>query len=200
MLGSHLTRLKLVAVGDPLPPSVLESWRKVIRSACESVVDQLDLVSYRFPSLDTIEASLLTGALAQDVGGHILAVTGADLRDTDDGDWPGFMFGGKDVRNDVAVVSTSRLSSARQTVFHERVLKVALHELGHNLGLEHHYSFEPSADGGYCPMSKGDYNGYGERGYVRAVIDGRGLGFCRRCRLALGELAKVFRSGSRGDE
>ena len=67
------------------------------------------------------------------------------------------------------------------------LLKVALHELGHNFGLLHHYGHDKAEDGAYCPMTKGDFNRFGERAYVRAVIDARGFRFCRGCETFLRE-------------
>lgn len=32
-----------------------------------------------------------------------------------------------------------------------------------------------------CPMSKGEFNRFVLKGYVRAVVDGRGLRFCGEC-------------------
>ncbi len=125
------------------------------------------------------------------MGGHILGVTGADLYDSSRDDFFSFMFGGKDNSNDVAVVSTRRLQGDGAEVSPElagaRLLKVAIHELGHNFGLLHHYGHDKADDGAYCPMTKGDFNRFGERAYVRAVIDARGFRFCRGCETFLRE-------------
>jgi hypothetical protein len=66
-------------------------------------------------------------------------------------------------------------------LFINRTTKVALHEVGHNLGLTDHASYKPAEDGSLCPMSRGEYNKFGYRGYVRAIVDGRGLEFCDEC-------------------
>ena len=66
-------------------------------------------------------------------------------------------------------------------LFIDRTTKVALHEVGHNLGLTDHASFKPATDGSLCPMSRGEFNKFGYRGYVRAIVDGRGLKFCNEC-------------------
>ena len=63
----------------------------------------------------------------------------------------------------------------------DRTTKVALHEVGHNLGLTDHVSYKPAPDGSLCPMSRGEFNKFGYRGYVRAIVDGRGLNFCDEC-------------------
>ena len=65
--------------------------------------------------------------------------------------------------------------------FIDRTTKVALHEVGHNFGLTDHASFKPAPDGALCPMSRGEFNKFGYRGYVRAIVDGRGLKFCDEC-------------------
>ena len=156
--------------------------RERVDSAFSNSITETDIVDYEVPAIDTIAAGLLTGALEEEIGGHILGVTDVDLYDNDPIDGPEFLFGGKDNRNDVAVVSTRRLGSGDPEVGIRRVLKVGLHELGHNFGLVHHYRTRRGRGGGLCPMTKGDFNRFGERAYVRAVIDQRGMGFCERCR------------------
>ena len=177
-----LDRLKLVRIGRPVPRSLLDQIGQYVLDAFRDVVSEFRVVQYDPPSFDRIEAGLLTLALEQEVGGHILGITEADLVERDGEEFHDYMFGGKDERNSVAVVSTRRLIDRRGELPLGRVVKIGLHEIGHNFGLGHHYSFERSGDGGFCPMSKGDYNGYGERGYLRAVVDGRGFRFCRQCR------------------
>ena len=182
MSGALGRRVKVVRIGETLDADGLERLSHVVRRAFRHLVAGLDIVRYEPPPFDEIEASLLTSVLEQEVGGHILGVTNADLIDPHAEGFHQYMFGGKDNRNEVAVVSTRRLRRRSGRVAVQRVIKVALHELGHNFGLGHHYRFEPASPSGYCPMSKGDFNGYGERGYQRAVIDARGFGFCRSCR------------------
>lgn len=178
-----LSKLKVVRVGRPLSRDALDGVAGKIRETLADVVRQLEIVQYPLPPVDQIEVALLTQALDQQVGGHILGITDADLMDESGEDFFDFMFGGKDNRNHVAVVSTRRLGSRDPGRFLARLLKVALHELGHNFGLVHHYGYVPAAGGGgYCPMTKGDFNRHGERSYVRAVIDGRGYRFCEGCR------------------
>jgi hypothetical protein len=87
----------------------------------------------------------------------------------------------------VAVVSTKKLGLSEITtekdyvLYVGRTLKVALHEVGHNFGLTDHPSYKVARDGSLCPMSKGEFNKFGYLGYVKAVIDGRGLNFCDDC-------------------
>ncbi|MFQ6012653.1 MAG: archaemetzincin family Zn-dependent metalloprotease [Thermoplasmata archaeon] len=66
-------------------------------------------------------------------GGHVLAVTEVDLYVEP----LSFVFGQADVGGHAAVISSRRLSSEDPTLFRLRVLKEALHELGHNRGLNH---------------------------------------------------------------
>ncbi len=178
----NLSTIKIVRVGEPISGREHQTIGARILEAFSEVVNRLQLVEYELPHVDHVEARLLTQALEEDVGGNILGITEADLLDHSEPDFFNFVFGCKDNRNHVAVVSTKRIRSRDPARSFARLLKVSLHELGHNFGLVHHYSFEPALDGGYCPMTKGDFNRHGERSYVRSVIDARGFHFCERCR------------------
>ncbi|MDX1645387.1 MAG: hypothetical protein R3244_13615 [Thermoanaerobaculia bacterium] len=184
-MSESLTNLKLVRLGRPVSRPELEALGERILEAFVGAVRRIQILDREPPGVDEIEAPLLTGVLAQDVGGHVLAITDTDLTDAGGPDFFRFMFGCKDNRSDVAVVSTRRLKSADPGRSIARLLKVGLHELGHNFGLVHHYGFAPADGGGYCPMTKGDYNRHGERSYVRSIIDGRAAQFCRECRRVL---------------
>ena len=181
----RLKALTIVRIGRSVSRHLLTELQTRVVGSFSRTITRAEVVDYEAPAIDhvgTIEASLLTGALAEEVGGHILGVTSVDLHDSDPADESDYLFGGKDNRNDVAVVSTHRLGSRDPAVALSRVLKVALHELGHNFGLVHHYRSRRADGGGLCVMTKGDFNRFGERAYVRAVIDQRGLGFCETCR------------------
>lgn len=179
---NSLSRLKIVCIGQSMSGPSLERFGRRIRDAFRNVIEDIRIVFYDPPPFEEIETALLTRCLDVEVGGHVLGVTQADLLDTSGRGFFKYMFGGKDNSNNVAVVSTRRLAGRNSEVAGARILKVALHELGHNFGLVHHYSYEKNPEGSYCPMSKGDYNRFGERGYVRAVIDPRGFTFCHNCR------------------
>ena len=179
---TKLSNLKLVRLGRPISRSEQAALAKRIREAFIGLVGSVCLVDYEPPEVEEIEADLLTQDLDQSLGGHILGITDADLLDRSASDFFRFMFGCKDNRNQVAVVSTRRIRASDPTQSLTRLLKVGLHEVGHNFGLTHHYSFEKTDDGGCCPMTKGDYNRHGERSYKRSVIDARGFRFCRACR------------------
>ncbi len=181
-MSSDRSKLKVVRIGRPIDAPAAEAVGKRLLSALRGVVEQLEIVQYEPPAVDRIEASLLSQALDEQVGGHILGITDIDLLDSSGDDFFKFMFGCKDSRNDVAVVSTHRLGSSKPRRSLARLMKVGLHEVGHNFGLVHHYSFQRTDGSRCCPMSKGTYNRHGERSYVRSVIDSRGLQFCGECR------------------
>lgn len=177
-----LSQLKLVRLGRAVSRPEQAALAERISEAFGGLVESISLLDFEPPAVDEIEADLLTQDLDQSFGGHILGITDADLLDRSATEFFRFMFGCKDNRNHVAVVSTRRISSGDPTRSITRLLKVGLHELGHNFGLVHHYSFEKTRGGGYCPMTKGDYNRHGERSYKRSVIDARGFRFCGSCR------------------
>jgi len=177
-----LSTLKLVRVGQSVRRSELDALSARIREAFAGLLESVDHLDYETPAVNEIEADLLTQALDEHFGGHILGITDVDLLDGSATDFFRFMFGCKDNRSHVAVVSTRRIESRDRSRSIARLLKVGLHELGHNFGLVHHYDFVPAADGAYCPMTKGDYNRHGERSYLRSVIDARGFRFCDACR------------------
>ncbi len=66
-------------------------------------------------------------------GERVLVVTDVDLYV----DPLNFVFGQADVGGQAAVISLHRLSSQDAPLFRLRTLKEALHELGHNSGLDH---------------------------------------------------------------
>jgi predicted Zn-dependent protease len=120
--------------------------------------------------------------LGEEYIGNTLGITDADLKIDDGDEFYNSIIGGKNPKNDVAVVSTKKLAPSHMDsdeeidLFIDRTTKVALHEVGHNFGLTDHASFKP-----VCPMSRGEFNKFGYRGYVRAIVDGRGLRFCDEC-------------------
>jgi len=179
---TDLKTLKVVRIGTAVSGGEMATTASRIVESFGGLLKRFQIVDYDAPAVNEIDASLLTQALEQEFGGHILGVTEADLVDRSGPDFFNFVFGCKDTRNNVAVVSTRRLAGRDPERLLQRLLKISLHELGHNFGLVHHYSYEPASDGGYCPMTKGDFNRHGERSYIRSVVDARGLQFCQRCR------------------
>jgi hypothetical protein len=174
-IGSYITYSSLKKIGD----GILASFRGVIK--------EIDLAHHDSPVVDSIDALLLTMILDQEYGGHTLGITDADLKTNDDDEFYNSILGGKNPKNDVAVVSTNKLTplsintDTEYKLFIDRTLKVSLHEVGHNFGLTDHASYQPASDGTLCPMSRGEFNKFGYRGYVKVIIDGRGSMFCDEC-------------------
>lgn len=186
--------LNIVRVGNNITFSSLKEIGNRILQAFEGIIVEFKLSHHDTPSMDSIDAYLLTKALHEKFGGHILGITDADLTTTDKDEFYNTIIGGKNPQNDVAVVSTKRLTPAEVNsamlydLFIDRTLKVSLHEVGHNFGLPDHGTYKTAPDGSLCPMSKGEFNKFGYWGYVRAIIDGRGMSFCDGCAHFLEEI------------
>ena len=174
-IGSYITYSSLKQIGS----GILESFR--------GVIDEVELSHHDSPVVESIDALLLTMILDQEYGGHTLGITDADLKTEDDDEFYNSILGGKNPKNDVAVVSTNKLTpvnidtDTEYELFIGRTLKVSLHEVGHNFGLTDHASYQPAGDGLLCPMSRGEFNKFGYRGYVKVIVDGRGATFCDEC-------------------
>ena len=181
------THLNIVRIGSDITFSSLKEIGKRIVETFADLIGEFSLSHYNTPVVKSIDAHLLTMVLHDEYGGHILGITDADLKTSDWDEFYNSIVGGKNPKNDVAVVSTNKLrppqiqSEKDCDLYLDRTLKVSLHELGHNFGLTDHASFRKTRDGALCPMSRGEFNKFGYRGYVRVVIDGRGLHFCEEC-------------------
>lgn len=181
------TNLNIVRIGKAITFSSLKEIGDKILDAFEGIIDDFVLSHHDCPFLESIDAFLLTTILHEEYGGHILGITGADLKTADREEFYNTIIGGKNPQNDVAVVSIKKLtpetfsSEKDYDLFIKRTLKVSLHEVGHNLGLVDHGSYRTAPDGSLCPMSKGEFNKFGYWGYVRAIVDGRGTSFCDEC-------------------
>ena len=157
-IGSYITYSSLKHIGA----GILESFR--------GMIDEVELSHHDSPVVESIDALLLTMILDQEYGGHTLGITDADLKTEDDDEFYNSILGGKNPKNDVAVVSTNKLSplnidtDTEYELFVGRTLKVSLHEVGHNFGLTDHASYQPAGDGLLCPMSRGEFNKFGYRG------------------------------------
>jgi predicted Zn-dependent protease len=183
----NISKLNIVRVGNFITFSSLKEIGNKIVESFRGIIDEFQLSHHDTPVIDHIDAYLLTMILHSEYGGHTLGITAADLKTDDDDEFYNSIFGGKNPRNDTAVVSTKKLSP--QTInskkdydlMIDRTLKVSLHEVGHNFGLTDHSSYKEARDGSLCPMSKGEVNKFGYHGYVSAIIDGRGQTFCNEC-------------------
>ena len=192
----NLSKLNIVRIGSHITFSSLkEIGIKIVESFCD-IIEDFTLSHYNSPALDSIDAHFLTLVLQDTYEGHTLGITDADLKTRDDDEFYNSILGGKNPKNDVAVVSTKKLSPVTidtdndYELYVARTLKVSIHEVGHNLGLTDHASYQTADDGSLCPMSRGEFNKFGYIGYVRAIVDSRGFNFCDEC---MDFLEKTFR-------
>jgi predicted Zn-dependent protease len=182
----NISKLNLVRVGSYITYSSLKEIGNGLLESFRGIIGEINLSHHESPVVESIDAQLLTLILGEEYCGNTLGITDADLK-VDDDEFYNSIIGGKNPKNDVAVVSTKKLiprnmvSDKEIDLFIDRTTKVALHEVGHNLGLTDHASYKPANDGTLCPMSRGEFNKFGYRGYVRAIVDGRGLKFCNEC-------------------
>jgi len=183
----NLSKLNIVRIGNHISYSSLKEIGIKIVESFHEVIKEFTLSHYNTPTLDSIDAHLLTKILNYEYDGHTLGITDADLKTRDEDEFYNSIFGGKNPTNDVAVVSTKKLappqidSEKDYKLYVERTLKVSLHEVGHNLGLTDHASYKAANGGSLCPMSRGELNKFGYIGYIKAIIDSRGLNFCDEC-------------------
>jgi len=182
-----VSKLNIVRIGSYITYSSLKQIGAGLLKSFSGVIDEVELSHHDSPVVESIDALLLTMILDQEYGGHTLGITDADLKTEDDDEFYNSILGGKNPKNDVAVVSTSKLTPSNldtdteYELFIDRTLKVSLHEVGHNFGLTDHASYQPAGDGLLCPMSRGEFNKFGYRGYVKVIVDGRGATFCDEC-------------------
>ncbi|MBW1696789.1 MAG: hypothetical protein JRH18_16945 [Deltaproteobacteria bacterium] len=194
MMLHNLSNLNIVRIGSYISYSSLKELGDRILESFRGLIEEFKLSHLDSPFLDSIDAQLLTMILHDQYGGHTLGITDADLKTRDEDEFYNSIFGGKNPKNDVAVVSTKKLSppeiksDADYNLYVARTLKVSLHEVGHNFGLTDHASYKVAKDGALCPMSKGEFNKFGYMGYVRAIIDSRGLNFCDECTYFLNKM------------
>jgi predicted Zn-dependent protease len=190
-MTGNMQNLIIVRVGNVLTYSTLQELGNRILSSFRGIINEYQLKHHDTPVTGSIDAFFLTMVLNAEYHGHTLGITDADLKTQDQDEFYNTIIGGKNPRNDVAVVSTKRLSPERidndgdYELLLTRTLKVSLHEIGHNLGLTDHAAYRFGPEGALCPMSKGEFNKFGYQGYVRAVVDGRGADFCDECRVFL---------------
>lgn len=183
----NLTKLNIVRVGSYITYSSLKKIAVGILDSFRGIIKETNLSHHDSPVVESIDAQLLTMILDEEYMGPTLGITDADLKTEDDDAFYNSILGGKNPKNDVAVVSTNKLTPVNMNsdrdydLFINRTLKVSLHEVGHNFGLTDHASFKLAANGLLCPMSRGEFNKFGYRGYVKVIIDGRGLNFCDEC-------------------
>ena len=177
--------MNIVRISSFITHSSLKEIGNKILDSFSGIIEEFEVSHHDSFVLDHIDACLLTMILEEEYGGHALGITDADLQTKDE--FYKSIFGGKNSKNSIAVVSTKQLSPTRiesdedYNLFISRTTKVSLHEVGHNLGLTDHPKYKQAKDGTLCLMSRGEFNKFGIDGYVKAVIDGRGFNFCEEC-------------------
>ena len=183
----NISKLNIVRIGSDITYSSLKKIGSGILESFRGLIKEVDFSHHNSPVVESIDAQLLTMILDEEYAGHTLGITDADLKTEDDDEFYNSILGGKNPKNDVAVVSTNKLTPQNLNtdreygLFIDRTLKVSLHEVGHNFGLTDHASYQPARNGLLCPMSRGEFNKFGYRGYVKVIIDGRGKNFCDEC-------------------
>jgi len=184
---NNINNLNIVRIGSYITYSSLKQIADGILGSFRGIIRETNLSHHDSPVVESIDAQLLTMILDEEYSGPTLGITDADLHTEDDDAFYKSILGGKNPKNDVAVVSTHKLtplnmdSDRDYDLFIERTLKVSLHEVGHNFGLMDHGSYKLAPNGLLCPMSRGEFNKFGYRGYVKIIIDGRGRIFCDDC-------------------
>ena len=183
----NITKLNIVRIGSYITYSSLNKIADGILDSFRGIIKETNLAHHDTPVVESIDAQLLTMILDEEYSGPTLGITDADLKTEDEDAFYNSILGGKNPKNDVAVVSTHKLTPPNIDCdkdydrFVDRTLKVSLHEVGHNLGLMDHASYKLASDGLLCPMSRGEFNKFGYRGYVKIIVDGRGRIFCDEC-------------------
>jgi hypothetical protein len=184
---NNINNLNIVRIGSYITYSSLKKIAEGILDSFRGIIKETNLSHHESPVVESIDAQLLTMILDEEYSGPTLGITDADLHTEDDDAFYNSILGGKNPKNDVAVVSTHKLkplnmdSDRDYDLFLDRTLKVSLHEVGHNFGLMDHSAYKLARDGLLCPMSRGEFNKFGYRGYVKIIIDGRGRIFCDDC-------------------
>lgn len=183
----NTSKLNIVRIGSDITFGSLKRIASGILDSFRGIIKETNLSHHDSPVVESIDAQLLTMILDEEYRGPTLGITDADLKTEDDDTFYNSILGGKNPKSDVAVVSTNKLTPQKMNsandydLFINRTLKVSLHEVGHNLGLTDHPSYKLAGNGMLCPMSRGEFNKFGYRGYVKIIVDGRGLDFCDDC-------------------
>ena len=105
----NVSKLNVVRIGECITYSSLKEIAEKILESFGGMIEEFKIFHHKAPAVDTIDALLLTMVLHEEIGGHILGITGADLTTQDEDEFYNTIFGGKNAINDVAVVSTKRL-------------------------------------------------------------------------------------------
>ena len=108
-----ISKLNIVRIGSYITYSSLKQIGAGLLKSFSGVIDEVELSHHNSPVVESIDALLLTMILDQEYGGHTLGITDADLKTEDDDEFYNSILGGKNPKNDVAVVSTSKLTPTK---------------------------------------------------------------------------------------
>ena len=164
-----------IDVGADLLAELAGELAPVFRMACQVRPERLEVAFARDRLRNQYYSTAILQAMQRFVepGARLLAVTSVDLY------VPvlTFVFGEAQLSGACAVVSLHRLREefyglpARHELLRERLVKEAVHELGHTFGLRH-------CDDWRCVMTSS---------HAVERLDVKGAGFCAPCRRALSE-------------
>jgi predicted Zn-dependent protease len=187
MLNPAETPLQLVRTQTSISWSTLKGIQEGIEGSLGHIVKDYNIITHDLPTINSIKAKVLLNSLLESYGHHTLCIIDAFLENDDSDYFYKHLYGGKLQDHPVAAVSTRWIDpgnlsdKSNYELYMDRLVKLCLHEEGHNLGLTDHASFQTTKDGTLCPMSRGEFNKFGMDAYATAVVDGRGLRYCREC-------------------
>ena len=103
-----LSKLNIVRIGENISFSSLERIGDCIIDSFCGIINGFNLFHYKSPVFESIDAYFLTSVLHEKYQGNTLGITDADLKTKDKEEFYNSILGGKNLQNDVAVVSTKK--------------------------------------------------------------------------------------------
>ena len=79
----NLSKLNIVRTGSYITYSSLKEIGNRILESFRGIIEEYELLHHFTPSLDSVDAHLLTIVLHDEIGGHTLGITDADLKTKD---------------------------------------------------------------------------------------------------------------------
>ena len=128
-------KIQILPIGEVEARSlrILQKDMERIFSTVE-ILSPIDIIESAFdPGRGQYLAGKFLSRVKETPGEHVLGVTEVDLYTPD----LNFVFGQAQVSGKAAVISLNRLHTSDRSLFHSRMVKEAVHELGHTLGLRH---------------------------------------------------------------